>query len=70
MPNGAGAAAAGLAMEIIKALTPKVIDLVARAMAGDDITHDQLIAGLPKELKSKVRTAAKRAARLAAGLPT
>lgn len=59
-----------LVLTITKHLVPVVVELIQRGMTGEDITHDELMKRLPKELQVTVQARIREAAREAAGLPT
>jgi hypothetical protein len=59
----------GIAGEVVKELLPEIIDLASRAVAGEDISHHELMDRLPGDLKITVLAKAKMAQREAAGLP-
>jgi len=51
------------------ALGPKVESLVTKALAGEDISHDELMQYIPDDLRMRMLQSRKRIERIDAGLP-
>jgi hypothetical protein len=52
-----------------RALGPKIETLVAKAISGEDISHDELMQYIPDDLRMRMLQTAKRVERINAGLP-
>ena len=64
------AAIAKLIGEIIVEFVPAIAQLVTKGLAGQDISHEDVLKALPKKNQTAALDKIKTAARKAAGLPT
>jgi len=56
--------------EAVSWFVPQVVALMERGIRGEDITHDELLAMLPRELKTSLLDKVRTERRRQLGLPT